>query len=915
MPKIIKKNIAFKRPILISLGMALLVIFTFFGISTYFQWQGHFQTDQREKLANVDHLFDQLQHLDQRQIDILTDSIEHNQDLQNAYMARDRQQLQDLSLPLFTKMKSQYDITHFYYMTPDHNCFLRVHHPERHSDTIDRYTMKQASSTGTIAAGIELGPYGTLTLRVVRPWVINGKIKGYLELGREIEHITTELRNILGVDLIFLIHKEHLNQEKWLEGMKMLGRRGSWGEIAGHVVIDSTLPSIPQPVKEYISLSHNKKETLIRDVNIGNKTYRAGFLFLKDAQGKKVGEIIVLHDFTIGTAEHQLVHYMLGLCVLLALAVYGFFFIYTGRLQKSLQYAYDTLTGEIAVRKAAEEDLRKHEEHLDQKVKDRTASLIESNRKLQIEIEEREKTEDSLRQQETQLQLAKEQWQKSFNAMEEIVTIQDADMKIIRANKAAYQLFAPDESGLVGKKCYEIFRGTSNPCPHCPVVDSLQNKLTHSEMITHERLAKIFHVSAAPIYDKEGNLQYLVHVARDFTEKKKLEEDLSQAHKMEAIGTLAGGIAHDFNNIISAILGFAELVKLDAAEGKEIDDDLAQVITAALRAKDLTKQILTFSRKGPNILVPVNPSLVVNESIKLMRASLPSSIEIQQHIDADTGNILGDSVHIQQIVMNLCTNALHAMENQKGILSVSLERKELSTEDLSDQPDISPGPFIKLTVSDTGHGMNEATLARIFEPFYTSKEVGKGTGMGLAVIYGIVTGHNGFIKVTSNPGQGSSFAVYLPVLQEKTPAAADSPHDASEQHLPLFSGIQRILIVDDEPLLVKINQRLLEKLGYAITATTDSTDALEIFRAHPEQFDLLITDQTMPNLSGSELAKEVMKIKPSLPIIMCTGHSETVSKEEALSMGIKKYVFKPIQGDELTSSVWELLNEKEKPVN
>ena len=500
---------------------------------------------------------------------------------------------------------------------------------------------------------------------------------------------------------------------------------------------------------------------------------------------------------------------------------------------------------------------------------------------------------------------SKEEWKKSFNAIGDIITIQDKDMRIVRANQAAGQFFEVDVEDLVGKFCHEVFLGGPEPCPGCPVRKTIQDINEHSEIIHHVGLGKFFHVSSAPIFDNDNNLEYLVHVAKDITEQKKMEEELFQAHKMEAIGTLAGGIAHDFNNILTAILGYAEIVRADMPESSPSRHDIDQVLKAGNRAKELVKQILTFSRKGQETQQPLQSSLIIKETLKLLRASLPTTIEIQEEIDPECGTILANPTNIHQILVNLCTNALHAMKDEKGILTVRLTRKELTKEhDVISGDGVAEGSFVELMIRDTGHGMDKATVQRMFEPYFTTKEVGKGSGMGLALVHGIVQGCGGFIKVESEPGKGTTFNVYFPAMEEKIVEIE------KKQREPLPRGNERILAVDDEEGIIELLTNMLKSLGYEVTAETSSEKTLEVFRTSPDSFDLIITDQTMPHLTGAELAKEILQIRPDIPIILCTGYSAMISEEKAKKIGIKRYAMKPISRRDLAVMVREVLDKR-----
>ncbi len=516
------------------------------------------------------------------------------------------------------------------------------------------------------------------------------------------------------------------------------------------------------------------------------------------------------------------------------------------------------------------------------------------------DVTERKQVERAIRK-------SKEQWDRTFNSFSDIVILHDTDLRIVKANQAACTMLASPSHEIIGYHCYELFHGSEEPCPGCPLVETKKILVPCSREMYHGKLGKTFLVSAAPVFDESGELEYIAHVAKDISDLKNLEKKLVQSQKMEAIGTMAGGIAHDFNNILSAILGYAEFVREDVSAESEAGKNIAEVLRAGKRATSLVRQILTFSCQVDSEKQALHPHLIVQEALKMLRATMPATVEIKEDIDPDCGVILADPTVIHQVVVNLCTNGLSAMDEQKGTLSVGLHRRELSGGEIFSEGGVFTGSFVVLTVMDNGCGMDSPTIDRIFEPYFTTKEVGRGTGLGLAVVHGAVEDCKGFVDVESRVGRGSIFSVYLPVTDESvTQTIAAEEKDRAV----ISTGNARILMVDDELLLVKINKRRLESRGYQVTAFSDSREALEVFRSQSEMFDMLITDQTMPGLTGAELAKAVLKIKPSLPIIMCSGHSDIVSEEKALAMGIKRYVFKPIHGDKLLDAVWEVLEEK-----
>ncbi len=395
--------------------------------------------------------------------------------------------------------------------------------------------------------------------------------------------------------------------------------------------------------------------------------------------------------------------------------------------------------------------------------------------------------------------------------------------------------------------------------------------------------------------------------AQLFQERKRFQTQLAQAQKMEALGTLAGGIAHDFNNILTAIIGCAELISLDVPPGSLTERNLQELLKAGHRAKDLVKQILAFSRRSDQERKPLRVDSTLKEALKLLRASLPSTIEIVQDINGEGGFVQADPTQIHQVVMNLCTNSAQAMEEKGGVLTVGWMPVEIDGAMASRHADLRPGPYMRLAVKDTGQGIPPEILERVFDPYFTTKEMGKGTGLGLAVVHGIAKGHGGAVTVSSEIGKGSVFEVYLPRL-DGVEAARDSMRPVP---LPL-GGRERILFIDDEPALVEIGRQILEHLGYEVEGRTSSTEALALFTHEVGHFDLVITDMTMPNMTGDRLAREVLRLRPDIPVILCTGYSEKVSDEQARNMGIRELVMKPLVMRDLAQSVRRALDQKGK---
>ncbi|MBP2670871.1 MAG: multi-sensor hybrid histidine kinase [candidate division NC10 bacterium] len=413
-------------------------------------------------------------------------------------------------------------------------------------------------------------------------------------------------------------------------------------------------------------------------------------------------------------------------------------------------------------------------------------------------------------------------------------------------------------------------------------------------------------LSVSPIKDSGGAITGISVIGRDITQRKRLEAQVKQAQKMEAVGTLAGGIAHDFNNLLGIIAGDAELAAVRIPNASPAQDHLRDLLAAVQRAKELVRQILTFSHPTHSERRPVALQTVVDEVKHLLRASLPSTIDFRQFTDAAPAVILADPTQIHQVLLNLCTNAEHAMRPRGGVVDLQLRTVDLDADFAWSHPPLRPGPHVKLTIRDTGHGMPHDVQARIFEPFFTTKPPGEGTGLGLAVVHGIVTGHGGAITVESAPGRGTRFDLYFPRCDEiaAAPPAVQAPLRGQGEHL---------LLVDDEAALVRLWTVALTDLGYRVTAHTSSRAALEAFRETPDAFDLVITDRTMPQMTGEALAQEILRLRPRLPIILCTGNVPVAPGARTRPLGVSATLLKPVSRLDLSLAIQRLLAERATP--
>jgi len=519
-----------------------------------------------------------------------------------------------------------------------------------------------------------------------------------------------------------------------------------------------------------------------------------------------------------------------------------------------------------------------------------------------LDITSRKQVEKDLRESEAQ-------YKSLFNNNHSVMLLIDPETAdIVDANPAAVSFYGWSYETLTRKKIFNI-----NTLTEEQVFDEIEKaKMEQRKQFYFRHCLASGEIRDVEVYSgpiKVHGKELLYSIVYDITARKKAEEEkaaletqLLHAQKMESIGTLSGGIAHDFNNLLGIILGNAELAMDDMPEWHPAKFNLNEIRTASLRARDVVKQLLSFSRKTDPKQRPAKLVQIVEDALKILRSSIPTSVEIHQNISKDTDDtILADSTQINQVMINLFTNAAHAMEDTGGVITIGIENIDLDHVSAPIYPDLSPGNYVKLTVSDTGTGIDHEVKDRIFDPYFTTKEVGKGTGIGLSVVHGIVKSHNGAILVDSQFGKGTTFSIFFPVAEEAVVIEAE-PDD----EFP--TGNERILIVDDEESMVDIGRKRLERLGYQVEARTDPVEALDLFRADPDQFDLVITDMTMPHIAGDNLVKEILKIRPDMPTILCTGFSEKIDEEKAKKIGVREYIDKPFDQGKLSRLVRKVLD-------
>ncbi len=541
---------------------------------------------------------------------------------------------------------------------------------------------------------------------------------------------------------------------------------------------------------------------------------------------------------------------------------------------------------------------------LEMRVERRTRELRVTNEQLENEIQERKQAEKKLQENEIRLNQQLAELNHIYNTSPVGLCILSPDLRFLRINDVMAQISGKTADEHTNKPLKEMIPEIAEQIKEfCQQIIDTDKPVLNVEIEGFVPLEpdtkKNWLASYYPVKTKDGVLLGIGATMQDITEHKQLEAQLRHSQKMESLGTLAGGIAHEFNNILGIMQGYSQLVISKMPDDSEDKSYMESIYKTGQRAVALVRQILTFSRMNEQKLRVLHIPPVIEEVLMMMRATIPTTVEIRQEIGGVAAPIFGDPAQIQQALLNLCTNAFHAMEEEGGVLTIRLE-EERYRKDMKPLPHLKEGSYLKLVISDTGCGMSATEKDRIFDPFYTTKEVGKGTGLGLSITHSIIQQHKGAIAVDSVAGEGSSFYVYFPVAQDKVqnPVVIGFPEESRNGH---------IMVVDDEAFLTQFYEAMLAKLGYEVTVFNNSIDAFNEFQRDPSQFDLVFTDYTMPHLTGDRLSQEVLKIRPELPIVLATGYSDAISEEKARAIGIREFFIKPVEVSEFTRIIQSLM--------
>jgi len=854
----------------------------------------HMADSIRSTMKGVEQLFDSLLEMEASQLSAQIALLQKDMNLQTAWTSRHRTGLLQSALPFYSEMYNKQNISSFSFISEEGNCFLRVHDPDRFGDVISRTTMKQAQRRKTVSSGIELGPHGTFTLRVVHPWSIDGAHAGFIELAKEIHHIAPVIKRSLDVDLIFTIDKTHLQQTDWEEGRRLSGPKVSWDLFSGSAVIYATDDNIPAQIGNRLDLSPPDPVDQIIKLTQGNRQMRAMFIPLIDAAAADAGDIIVISDIT----EQVFNLNMVTLAILILFLIIGgiimfFMYFFLVRTEGAITFIQNKLIGEIEEHKQTEEELKHHRDNLEQLIRERTDELNNSLNNLKNEVEERKLAEEALR-------LSEAQFRDVFEGSALGITISDTLGHIIKCNPAYQKMLGYSEKELRNMK-FSALTHSEDVEKHIGLYHELLDGKrdffsAEKRYITKDGKVVWGQLTVSLVRDQAGKPLFVIGLIENIGERKLLETERFKAGKLESIGLLAGGIAHDFNNLLTAIMGNIALAKNYVDPESKAAIRLQQAEKALFRSKDLTQQLLTFSKGGEPVKKSIAIADVIRESTEfaLRGANVKCTFEIADDLWWATV----DPSQLSQVIQNLVINADHAMA-EGGIITISA-RNFFNNPDSSLPLDKTE--YVKVSIQDSGPGIPPEDIAKIFDPYFTTKK--EGTGLGLSIVHSIVTNHQGYIEVDSEPGQGTVFHIYIP-------SAPKMDLDHKAEPAKIYQGSGKILVMDDEEIIRNFARELLTYLGYDAELARDGTEAVSMFKSARDKgdpFAAVLMDITVPGgMGGKEAIKEILAIDPAVKAIVSSGYARDPIMSNYGQYGFVGVVPKPYNLEEMSRELHRIL--------
>lgn len=886
-------NIKNRALLLVSLTLIFLTGFYLYEGVVHYNRELDFAVLEQEKLIDrvtddiKEYAFDQYRHK-------IRQFVNHNEAIRQAFAEKNRDRLYRLCTPFLEEFREENSFFHAIdFNLPDGTVFLRVQNPGLFGDNIlkSREIVSRVHGSRQQASGFDIGKHGAIYW-VAEPVIHEDVYIGLVEFGIEAEKLRQALANSLGSDVACI-----LKAQKWRKAELI---REGFRNLGDYVLITHGNTLFDEAVgKVDLNYPHDQQVTLN-----GNEYILHNCAYLTDYKGEKIGRAIIFQDISAQVAKKRqfIVHAILVSLVVLILLfgmLYYSFGLLVGRLEKSAEET-----------RKAKEELQKAHDELELRVAERTAELGQTNEVLKEEIRVRRKAEFKLHEQGAFLESMVESLTHPF------YVVDAASRVVVMANKAACELLGG--KSYHGMTCHELTHNSGKPCngkEHpCPLEEIKKEKKPMSvEHVhyDHEGNVHIYEIHAYPVFDKYGHVSQIVEYNIEVTDRKKAEEEqdklraqLLASQKMEAVGILAGGVAHDFNNILTTVLGYSQIMVLKLDENDPMREMAEEIYDAAERASGLTRQLLAFSRKQVMEMTVSSLNDIVENISRMIGRLIGEDIELRFSLAESIGSIKADAGQVEQVLMNLVINARDAMPDG-GKLTIETHEVVLDEKYAASHAEVTPGCYAMLCVMDTGEGMTREVQEKIFEPFFTTKTRDKGTGLGLATVYGIVKQHGGHIYVYSEPDRGTTFKIYFPVVEE-----ALAEKDALKALRAMPQGTELIMVVDDDPAIRRLVRDTLEPLGYSIIEAGSGEDALSLFKRTRERVDLVLSDLIMPGINGQEMMMELERDYPEVKTILMSGYTDNIIVNHGMLKPDVNFIGKPLLPIVLTNKIREVLDSR-----